>query len=234
MVSSFSHSRSTTRSNAAPSNTTHSTLVGIDTLAHLPGSVVLPPVYPDESFVSQRHEVNPAIALNLLSDIQTVVLEWQEQLRQLVKAMRVIHAQGPMVDGWLESCAETSQAPKHGAEMTLLRHGDTAALMQYVNALDTQAVDTSVISTQPQQQSAGSHAPGTADAATQYRLCSLDENGQLKSQPCPAEQMGIVSLAIARHQKFKQLLNQKQAIEAKLQKAVDQLTGVRGTLHHID
>ena len=37
-------------------------------------------------------------------------------------------------------------------------------------------------------------------------------------------------MAIARHQKYKQLLLQKQAIESKLQRAVSQLTNVRTDL----
>ena len=229
MVSSFSR----------PCNTIDGVLISVDAFAKLPGSVILPPVYSDSSFVSQKHEVNPALAFNLLGDIQSVVSGWQEQLRQLVQTIHALQAQGPMVDGWIEACNQANSAPPshqtHEAQTALLRHGDTEALMQYIEALDTCTqqqtssqlpTDRASIDSQPEQQA--------THPTTQYRLCSLDTSGRVNSQPCPTEQIGIVSLAIARHQKFKQLLSQKQAIETKLQKVVDQLTGVRGTIQHID
>ncbi|MEL7332956.1 MAG: hypothetical protein AAFN12_11950 [Cyanobacteria bacterium J06560_2] len=211
------------------SSTSHShTVVGIDPLAQLPESVVLPPVS-SESFISQRHEVNPAMALNLLQDIQLVVVAWKDQLRQLVAALHKLHAQGPMVDGWLESSADRAQ-PNIGTEATLMRHGDMDALMQYVETLDTRSASASQPPTQPS--STQGSLESTSQAATQYWVCRLDERGHVHSQPCPSEQMGTVSLAIARYQKYKQLLDQKQVIDAKLQRAVDQLTGVRATLNH--
>lgn len=188
--------------------------VGIDTMTQLPGTVLLPPVR-SEAFVSQRHEVNPALALNLLNDIQSKILQWQDQLRQIVQALHTLHAQGPMVEGWLESSAE-AKSSSQGSDATLLRHGDTDALLQYIDSLN--------------------NPPASAEAAerchqeTEYRLCRLDESGQVRSQPCPPEQMGVVSMAIARYQKFKQLLDQKDAVDAKLKQAVEQLTGVRSSL----
>lgn len=191
------------------------------------GGVVLPPLK-NEAFLSQRHEVNPALALNLLEDIQAVVTLWQEQLRQVVQTIRLLYAQGPMVDGWLESSVGGSAVD--GTEgialaddtsgsigSTVLRHGDADALMQYVEALEQVDGETP------------SEAGASDKSSTQYSLCCLDEDGQLRSQPCPAAQMAMVSTAIARYRKFKQLMSQKQTLEAKLQNAVDELTGVRTT-----
>lgn len=196
--------------------------VGIDTIAPLPGTVMLPPVH-SEDFTSQRHEVNPALALNLLNDIQSQILQWQKQIRHLVKALHTLHAQGPMVEGWLESVTTARQTEtrhtEQGPDATLLRHGDTEALLQYIDSIDSRASQGDATNTAQKQ------SPGT-----EYRLCSLDENGQVRSQPCPPEQMGVVSIAIARHQKFKQLLEQKAVVDAKLQQAVDQLTVVRSSL----
>ena len=191
--------------------------IDIDALAHLPGTIILPPVG-SEAAVSQRHEVNPALALNALGDIQALVVLWRDQLREVVRSLHAIHAQGPMVDGWLESSAPASHANAQStaAEATLLRHGDADALMKYVESLDVQPLS-------------AAHS-GLDAQATQYRLCSLDQNGQVRSQPCPPEQMGTVSIAIARYQKFKQLMGQKQALEAKLQTSVDQLNAVRSSL----
>lgn len=200
--------------------------VGFDSLKQLPGRVALPPLQ-NKAAVSLRHEVNPAIALNLLKDIQSLVTLWQDRQRQLVQSLRRLNAQGPMVDGWLESAAETDPSATADAA-TILRHGDTDTLMQYVEALDARA------------QAAGLPASGGAEgtssavlageAGTQYRLCCLDDGGQVRSQNCPPEQMGVVSLAIARYQKYKQLTAQKQAVEAKLQTAVAQLEEVRMAL----
>lgn len=184
--------------------------------------VVLPPLK-NEAFLSQRHEVNPALALNLLEDIQAVVTLWQEQLRQVVQTIRLLYAQGPMVDGWLESSAIDGRAEgtalaenaSDSMDSAVLRHGDADALMQYVEALEQVDGETS------------SKTGASDHSSTQYSLCCLDDDGQVRSQPCPSAQMAMVSTAIARYRKFKQLMSQKQILEAKLQSAVDELTGIR-------
>lgn len=217
----------------------------------LRGAVSLP-FLASEDFISQRHEVKPALALNLLKDIQGVVIVWQEQLRQIVRAMHKLHAQGPMVDGWLESSLEVASLETTAAATTLLRHGEAEALMQYVEALEnpeTPCLDFSKSSEEskktlkenleddlevvPCSAENSSAEKFLSDAPTQYALCSLNKDGTVLKQPCPSEQMAIVSAAIARHQKFKQLIHQKQAVEAKLQQAVDQLTQVRADLTHL-
>ena len=214
-----------------------------DSFKRLPRAIALPPVR-SERFISQRHEVNPALAFNLLKDIQSVVSLWHEQLRQIVQALHLLHAQGPMVDGWLESSSQTAQpvAQAGGVDSTILRHGDPEALMQYVEALGSDSSDShssnrdlsAVDRTGVEANYGAAVEPDMAaklesDTPT-YRLCHLSESGQVISQPCPPEQMGVVSLAIARHQKFRQLMDKKQAVEAKLQRAVDELTCTRSSL----
>lgn len=212
--------------------------VGIDTIIQLPGTVMLPPVR-SEAFMSQRHEVNPALALNLLNDIQSKVLRWQDQLRKIVQALNALHAQGPMVEGWIESSVADADATGMGqdANATLLRHGDTDALLQYIDSLDNTSVSPAApvgpISSPSANHSAANprgNVSANPKSSTEYRLCKLDANGRVQSQPCPAEQMGVVSIAIARYQKFKQLLEQKEVIDAKLKQAVEQLTQVRSSL----
>lgn len=189
--------------------------LAIDTFLSHPDRVMLPPIGVD-TVVSQRHEVNPALALNLLQDIQTVVTIWQKQLRQIVKAIHLLCDQGPMVDGWLESSVEAARA-RSEADSLVWRHGETEALLQQVEILEQHQSETG--------------AEGTPERTlAQYRLCSLDAEGKLRSQPCPPGQMAVVSTAIARYQKFKQLTLRKQAIEIKLQRAVDGLSGVRTDL----
>ena len=186
----------------------------IDTFLSHPDQVTLPPVGVD-TVVSQRHEVNPALALNLLQDIQTVVTIWQKQLRQVVKAIHLLCDQGPMVDGWLESSLEAARAESED-NSSVWRYGETETLLQQVEALE-------------QRQSEAAEDPSKSMPA-QYRLCSLDAEGKLRSQPCPPGQMAVVSTAIARYQKFKQLTLRKQAIEVKLQRAVNGLSSVRTDL----
>lgn len=188
--------------------------------------IVLPPLKP-EVFVSQRHEVNPAIALSLLKDIQTTIGVWQEVQRQTIQALQILYAQGPMVDGWLQPSRPTNAdqlEPENSADTTIFRHGDTDALMQYVEAVENGYRESGA----PDPYAASSYPSG--DSPTCYRLCSLKEDGSIQSQACPPEQMAIVSAAIARHQKFKQLLSQKQLIESNLQQAVDSLTALRNGL----
>lgn len=199
--------------------------IGFDSLKQIPGRVALPPLQ-NEVSISLRHEVNPAIALNLLKDIQSLVTLWQNRQRQLVQSLRRLEAQGPMVDGWLESAAEADSSTTEVT--TLLRHGDTDTLMQYIEALDTHAQAAGVPGLSGVE--ATPSATLTGEKGAQYRLCCLDDSGQVRSQSCPPEQMGVVSLAIARYQKYKQLTAQKQAVEAKLQMAVAQLEEVRTAL----
>ncbi|HEY9653359.1 MAG TPA: hypothetical protein V6C95_22050, partial [Coleofasciculaceae cyanobacterium] len=58
---------------------------------------------------------------------------------------------------------------------------------------------------------------------TGYRLCGLDGAGQFWSRPCPADQVPSVSLAIARHQKLRQLLSRKQDLETRLSQLAETL-----------
>ncbi|MGB3297219.1 MAG: hypothetical protein WBA76_03040 [Phormidesmis sp.] len=176
-----------------------------------------------EAFVSQRHEVNPAIALSLLKDVQTTIGMCQAAQRQIIQALQMLYAQGPMVDGWLQSSQPINpdQPRREGADDAILRHGDIDTLMRYVEALEQGCAENA----------REECIEATMDnSTTQYQLCSLKEDGSVQSQVCPPEQMAAVSVAIARYQKFKQLMSQKQLIETKLEQAVESLTGLRNRL----
>ena len=170
-----------------------------------------------------RHEVKPAIALKLLRDIERSVVAWQTELRQVIGAIEALHVEGPMVNGWLASSNDMTldgigaahRAQESCTETTLLRHGDTSTLMQYVEALEMETNDPLL------------EAMDGCSARAQYQLCWLDGEGIVCSQDCPPEQIAVVSTAIARYQKCKQLLAQQAALEARLQSVVDELTTVR-------
>jgi len=242
---------------AQPNSTAHysaaadnSTSPSRFTTANTPGSpaslsaVQLPPI-DTAPFMSGRHEVNPAIALNLLRDIQTAITQWQAQQRQVIAAMRALYDQGPMVDGWLESTVSSQTNPAQSqptknadSSATILRHGDADALMQYVESLEgshSQHLAPESVSEPNTNRDPKSQSPVSAEAPPQqgqseYWLCRLNDNGSVHSQRCPPEQMAVVGSAIARFQKFKQLKLQQQTLEVKLQEAVDSLTGFRDHL----
>lgn len=147
------------------------------------------------SISEHRHGANPALALNLLQEIEGIVAGWQQELQTLVRQIQDIYIEGPIVDGWLESHAREAE----DAEVTV-RHAEVDRLMDYVEEALTQP-DAKVTYQSPR---------------TGYRLCGLGAAGQLWSRPCPPEQIPSVSLAIARHQKLRQLLNRKQELEVRL------------------
>lgn len=160
------------------------------------------------------------MAIKVLRDICTAVDGWHQSLRQILLDIQALYLEGPMVEGWLEAITPSAEPAKVGQSFdpTVLRHADPQDLGGYVDRLCNQA-DAST--------SRLSEGPPSAGA---YRLCSLDSDGQLQCQPCPADQLLSVSQAIARHQRLRQLLNDKQYLEAKLKRAVESLSQVRSDL----
>lgn len=182
------------------------------------------------SDVTYRYEVNPALALSLLADIQTKVVELQTRLRKVVGQIQTIYAEGPVVDGWLESSkkpglATSSDSVKGAdgaqsqltADRALFRHADVDALMAYVQSLESPPPPSKT-------------PPAPEDDLPAYRLCRLDESGQVMSRPCPPDQVAAVSMAIARYQKLSQLIECRQTIETQLKQIVDALRLIKQ--HH--
>lgn len=170
------------------------------------------------TFSRHRHDANPALAVKVLQDIQLAVEAWHHDLRQTVQRIQELYMEGPIVDGWLETVGDA--APLNQAsdlDAAVLRHGDPQALSGYVERL-CQAAD------------APPPSPPGGVARAGYRLCSLDADGRVQYFPCPPEQLSTISLAIARHQKLRQLLDHKQFLEAKLKRTVDVMTSSRDTL----
>ncbi|MDJ0703670.1 MAG: hypothetical protein QNJ46_10360 [Leptolyngbyaceae cyanobacterium MO_188.B28] len=179
------------------------------------------------SLSSHRHEANPALAMNLLQDIQQMVEQWQSELRQIVLAIQNLYMEGPLVDGWLESHTPDSSRGgasqiDQGMDTAVLRHGDPEQLMTYVKDIcQSPPLDSPV---------SEAHRTPTHPPEPQYRFCSLDKEGRLNCQPCPPDQLVVLSMAIARYRKLRQFLNQKQYLEARLKHAVDTLTIARNDL----
>ena len=160
------------------------------------------------SISSHRHAANPNLAVSLLKEIETKISVWQQELEQVIQQMRSLYEEGPIVDGWLESHAlgGTPQAMP-SVQLAALRHAEVDRLMDYVEEICS-------AKTPPSEEAIG----------TSYRLCGLDTDGQLWSRPCPAPQIPYISLAIARYQKLRILLDKKQVLENRLQQLVQTLT----------
>ncbi|MEH2379385.1 MAG: hypothetical protein V7K27_10930 [Nostoc sp.] len=147
------------------------------------------------SFSSHRHGANPALAMNLLEEIQETVAGWQIELQNILKQIQDIYLEGPIVNGWLES---NPQEAESGGTATL-RHAEVDRLMNYVEEICATGGKVSYQS-----------------SITGYRLCGVDDAGKVWSRPCPSDQIPSVSMAIARYQKLRQLLGRKQSLETRL------------------
>jgi hypothetical protein len=171
------------------------------------------PKFKIPNFTSHRNVANPALASNLLIEIQQIVTGWQVELQTIVRQIQDIYLEGPIVNGWLESqppesAKETpTEAPVTGT--ATLRHAEVDQLMNYVEE---------ICATPPQNGSKNTlkNANSKETLRTGYRLCGLDAAGQTWNRPCPPEQVASVSMAIARYQKLRIYLTRKQELETHL------------------
>lgn len=200
----------------------------------------------DEGQSSLRYEVNPAIALNVLTDIYQQVQQHQRRLRQLVHKIQKIYAEGPVVSGWLASEADLDAAVKYShhsscsrssetMDVALFRHGDTDDLMNYLSALESTMLENGASShtatpgsqtheaapaRSPNHVAPAKPTDNGRHSSQAYYLCQLDGSGQIQAELCPSDQVPVVSMAIARYRRLNQLIKRKQTIETKLQAIV--------------
>jgi hypothetical protein len=160
------------------------------------------PKFKTPSFSSHRHGANPALAMNLLQEIQETVAGWQTELQKILQQIQDIYIEGPIVNGWLES---SPQEQEQGGTATL-RHGEVERLINFVEEICE----------------AGAKVAYQSPRAG-YHLCGLDAAGKVWSRPCPPDQIPTVSMAIARYQKLRQLLGRKQYLETRLSQLAETL-----------
>lgn len=55
----------------------------------------------------QQAMAAPALAINLLSELQNRVREWTLNLQEILQQIQALNSEGPVVDGWLESSGTT-------------------------------------------------------------------------------------------------------------------------------
>ncbi len=201
-----------TRSDSAQKTQTESTLfpqnLSVQTFpAQENGKSPSLPKFKSPSFSSHRHGANPALAINLLKEIEANVATWQTELQLILRQIQDIYLEGPIVDGWLESHA---REPEEGGSETA-RHAKVDRLMDYVEEIST------------------SEGKVTCESPRAgYRLCGMDETGKVWSRPCPPEQVPTLSVAIARYQKLRQLLGRKQYLETRLNQLAETLVVLHG------
>lgn len=168
-------------------------------------------------FTSHRNAANPALAMNLLQEMQTIVTGWQAELQQVLKQVQDIYLEGPIVNGWLEAYAQETASDR------TLRHAELDCLMNYVEQ-----------TWKPIAPIAATTQPSLIELPPSgYRLCGLNEDGQLWFRHCPAEQVAAVSMAIARYQRLSQLLTCKQTLEARLSQLAETLIVMHGQLSQV-
>ncbi|AKG22499.1 hypothetical protein [Calothrix sp. 336/3] len=167
------------------------------------GKIPSLPKFKTPSLSSHRNGANPALAMNLLQEIQEVVAGWQTELQKIVRQVQDVYLEGPIVNGWLESYHLTK--PEETDGKATLRHAEVDDLMNYVEEICT-----------PKEKNSDSKHSG-------YKLCGLDASGTVWSRPCPPDQVASVSMAIARYQKLRQLLGRKQYLETRLSQLAETL-----------
>ncbi|BAZ15642.1 hypothetical protein NIES4071_75140 [Calothrix sp. NIES-4071] len=167
------------------------------------------PKFKTPAFTNHRNGANPALASNLLSEIQQIVTSWQVELQTIIRQIQDIYIEGPIVNGWLESV----QATEVTIGTAALRHAEVDRLMDYVEEI------------------CATHSQKSKESLrTGYRLCGLDAAGKVWSRPCPPEQVASVSMAIARYQKLRHLLERKQYLENRLSQLSETLVMLHGHL----
>jgi hypothetical protein len=176
------------------------------------GKIPSLPKFKTPTFSNHRHGANPALAMNILQEIQEHVAGWQKELQTIVQQIQDIYLEGPIVNGWLES---NPWDVEHGGKATL-RHAEVERLIDYVEEIcdpDSKTPNPSL--------------------RTGYRLCGVDASGKVWSRPCPPNQLATVSMAIARYQKLRQLLGRKQYLETRLSQLAETLVVLHSHIQQV-
>lgn len=150
-----------------------------------------------------RNAPNPALAASLLQDMLAIVTNWQQELATIVHTIQALYLEGPVLDAWLESLAVPSSA-----ETIAFRHADIDQLLGFVEKLQVGKIQPDDLNTLEDYCMAQKNAT--------YRLCGLNPDGKLWTYPCPAEQIPILSMAIARHHQLRQLRIRQADLETRL------------------
>lgn len=73
-----------------------------------------------------RHGANPALATNLLKEIEEITMNWQQELKKVLIAIQDLYLEGPIVDGWLESQSPLPDRPDSPLSSLSLEHSNSS------------------------------------------------------------------------------------------------------------
>ncbi len=169
------------------------------------------PKFKTPNFTSHHNSANPALATNVLQEIQQIAVSWQAELQKIIRKIQDIYLEGPVINGWLESDLKGKPSSDSSKGKAKLRHGEVDQLMDYVEKIC--AAQTEALNKAPR---AG------------YRLCGLDSSGKVWSHPCPPERVASISMGIARYKKLRQMLGRKQYLENRLNQLAQTLVVLHG------
>ncbi len=154
---------------------------------------------------------SPGLVLGLLKEIESVVVKWQLELKQLQVQVQALYQEGPIIEGWLESQPSQGQAQSSAPGAIAPSVGTPPG--------------------HPLHPLSDASALGRSGAAGYY-LHGRDADGRTWSRLCPPEQVPQISLAIARYQKLRQLLQRKQQLERSLGLLVQSLVSAHACVQH--
>jgi hypothetical protein len=197
---------------------------------------------------SHRHRTNPALSLGILEDIGRVVHQWREEIDGIHQKIKALYGEGPILEAWLESVEVDGSTTKVSPEaMSSESMGSESLGPEAVGSKgvgskamgpeagpelnpsnpvrNSELEPEGIASISPEIQ-----APRSATARKLYWLCGLDEEGQSWRHLCNQRDLPQITIAIARYQTLRQLLNQKQHREQQLTQLAKTLTVLRGRL----
>lgn len=173
---------------------------------------------------NHRFRSNPALSLGILEDIGRVVNQWRDEIDDIHRQIQALYAEGPILEAWLESAqgsAPPSRVVPEEAQVSAVQPVDQGADANFNDGCSGQFQVS--IDAEP----GPSRTP--ADHKT-YWLCGLDDDGQLWRHHCSPRDLAPVTMAIARYQNQRQLMNRKHHLEQRLNQLAKTLTVLRGRL----
>jgi hypothetical protein len=163
------------------------------------------PLFPVEipKFSNLRQDANPILAAHMLQEMYKMVMEWQQELQEIERNSFNVTASGPILAAWLESRTFKRGSTGEAIPTPYITIEAISILEGYANDLTA------------------------VDPKAGYRLCGLDEHGQLWTKPCPMAEILNVSRAIARYQQLKTLNDRKQQVEQYIRHVLEDLVNLR-------
>ena len=148
-------------------------------------------------FNGLRQDANPILAMHMLQEMYRMVMAWQQELQQIERSKRSIFLRSGPILAAWLESRSFKPSEKTGKPIP------TPYVTVDVNGLTE------------------------IDPQAGYRLCGLDEYGELWTRPCAMAEILSVSQAIARYQQIKDLTDRKQKIELDIRQILEDLVHLR-------